>query len=141
VSAPGGDGGDGQDGERARRQDWARNLQERMALVADWGERGLCQACGEGTATRMIPAAGQLCAVKLCGSCADGEETVPLEAAPEHQAAHKCQRCGDPRPAGRLRLCRRCGKDVVRRVLAYQVVQVPGLGAGRSTIDVRVGKN
>lgn len=133
-------GGDAQHGERARRQDWARNLQARMALVAEWGERGLCQVCGEGTATRLIPAAGQLCAVKLCDSCADGQETVPLEVAPEQRTA-KCQRCGDLRPAGRLRLCRRCGKNVVRRVLAYQVVQVPGLGAGRSTIDVRVGKN
>jgi hypothetical protein len=129
---------DGQDGER--RQDWARNLEERMALVASWGERGLCQACGEGTATRMLPAAGQLCAVKLCESCAVGEETVPLEAAPEQRTA-KCQRCGDPRPASRLRLCRPCGKDIVRRVLAYQVVQVAGLGAGRAPIDVRVGKN
>jgi ribosomal protein S14 len=111
-----------------------------MALVADWGERGLCQACGEGTATRLIPPSGQLCAVKLCESCADGEETVPLEAAPEQHTA-KCERCGDPRPAGRLRLCRRCGKDVVRRVVAYENVLVASLGANRTAVSVRVGKN
>ena len=42
-----------------------------------------------------------------------------------------CQRCGDPRPENSLRLCQRCGRHVVRRSQAYQVVAVAGLGAGR----------
>lgn len=127
---------DGQDGER--RRDWARDLADRMALVAAWGERGLCQACGEHRATRLLPADGQLSAVKLCDSCAEGDVTVPLA---EQETGRTCQRCGGPRPDSLLRLCRPCGKDLVRRVQAYQVVSVPGLGAGRRTIDVRVGVN
>ena len=55
--------------------------------------------------------------------------------------APKCQRCGGPRPESSLRLCRRCGRDLVRRCQAYQVVAVAGLGAGRRAIAVRVGVN
>lgn len=123
-----------------------RDLADRMRLVAAWGERGLCQACGAHPATRLMPAAGELRAVKLCESCAVGEETVPLPPRPGpgeagRQAAKPCQRCGGPRPESSLRLCRRCGRDLVRRCQAYQVVAVAGLGAGRSPIDVRVGVN
>ena len=57
------------------------------------------------------------------------------------QAAGRCQRCGGPRPESSLRLCRPCGRDLVRRCQAYQVVSVAGLGAGRSAIAVRVGVN
>ena len=37
--------------------------------------------------------------------------------------------------------CQRCGRHLVRRSQAYQVVAVAGLGAGRSAIAVRVGVN
>jgi hypothetical protein len=54
------------------------------AQVDEWGERGVCQSCGEAPATKLIPAVtwANLSALKVCNSCAKGEVTVALSPAP-----------------------------------------------------------
>jgi hypothetical protein len=41
----------------------------------------------------------------------------------------------------RLRVCVACGKDLVRRVVAYESVLVTGLSPDRTALAVRVAKN
>lgn len=66
---------------------------------------------------------------------------VPEPGRANRKAPWVCQRCGEAPPVTGLKLCGRCGRDLTRRCLAYQVIHIAGLGAGRKAIAVRVGVN
>lgn len=62
-------------------------------------------------------------------------------AAPDPRCVGVCARCGSPDVHVPLRVCVACGKDLVRRVVAYESVFVTGLGPDRTALAVRVAKN
>lgn len=63
------------------RQEWVRSMKGLIAHLSDLGDRGICQACEEAMATRLLPQSNNIpttdSAVKLCDRCADelGETT------------------------------------------------------------------
>ncbi len=63
------------------------------------------------------------------------------EPSPAPGLARRCNRCGGPRPTGRLTLCRRCGKHLMRRVVSVETVAVAGLGPDGGVLDVTEGVN
>ena len=60
---------------------------------------------------------------------------------PDPRCIGGCARCGSPDVHAPLRVCVACGKDLVRRVVAYESVLVTGLGPDRTALAVRVAKN
>jgi hypothetical protein len=62
-------------------------------------------------------------------------------ATPDPRCVGGCARCGSPDVQARLRVCVACGRDLVRRVVAYESVLVTGLAPGRTALAVRVAKN
>ena len=62
-------------------------------------------------------------------------------ATPDPRCVRECARCGSPDVRVPLRVCVACGKDLVRRVLAYESVLVTGLASDRTALAVRVAKN
>jgi hypothetical protein len=62
-------------------------------------------------------------------------------AAPDPRCVGRCARCGSPDVQARLRVCVACGKDLVRRVVAYESVLVTGLASDRAVLAVHVAKN
>jgi hypothetical protein len=60
---------------------------------------------------------------------------------PDPRCLGTCARCGSPDVHVPLRVCVPCGKDLVRRVVAYESVLVTGLNPDRRALAVRVAKN
>jgi len=62
-------------------------------------------------------------------------------AAPDPRCVGRCARCGSADVQARLRVCVACGRDLVRRVVAYESVLVTGLSPDRAILAVSVAKN